>query len=160
MGAMPSFEPALRQTTSRARIPPGISAALFQSTNEDQMEITTEAIIAIVGVIVTLPPTFLLAWKLLCRRGHEKKRTRESPTVVALGDIQRLTPILAAVDDIDLPQHQPPFSAVAESPTGGQMEYLCAPAPFGNKARPSHGATGASVVISLQVRMGSDSSYR
>ncbi|KAK8061051.1 hypothetical protein PG997_015272 [Apiospora hydei] len=122
------------------------------------MEMPIEAIIAIVGVIVTLPPTLLVAWKLLCRRRHERKRIRESPIVAALGDIRRLTPILEAADDIDLSQHQSPFSAVAESPTGGQMEYICAPAPFGNETRPLHGTTGASVVISLQVRMGSDRS--
>ncbi|KAK8085844.1 hypothetical protein PG997_007115 [Apiospora hydei] len=102
------------------------------------MELSTEAIIAIIGVVVTLPPTLLVTWKLLCRRRRRKRISGQSE----------------AADDLDAPRPHNfiPIHSVANR----SGELLDIPNSYGSRTAVAKGGNSTSVDVFIRVRTGSD----
>ncbi|KAK8131599.1 hypothetical protein PG984_008037 [Apiospora sp. TS-2023a] len=99
------------------------------------MEMSVEAIIAIVGVIVTLPPTVLVAWKLLCRWRSMRDTIPTS--------------------NLELPR----FRSLDPTPSitlgTRRVDYSGSSGFFADTAAGIDRTAGSRVVLSLQVRMDS-----
>lgn len=121
------------------------------------MDVSVEAIVAIVGVVVALPPAALVVWKLLCRWRRSKRDAIREYSTKPNDGIHTKACRPEAISIFELPQFRSLDPTPSTTLVARQADYLGSSSFVADTAAGIDHSAGSRVVLSLQVRMDSDS---